>query len=160
MNNQKNISFMKEAIESANEGLLRKSGGPFGAVIVKDNKVIGKGYNKVIEDNDPSAHAEIVAIRNACSTIKSFDLTGAELYTTCFPCPMCATAILWSRLTKVHYCLTSEDAAKIGFDDKCFYNKMGDKKFWKDFAIKDDKHLKDCVELFSAWFNDETKTMY
>ena len=95
---------------------------PFGACIVKDGKIIGKGSNHVLIYNDPTAHAEIMAIRDACKNINSYDLSGAELYTSCYPCPMCLSAIIWSNIKKVYYGNTKEDAANIGFRDDFIYN--------------------------------------
>ena len=92
--------YMKEAIELSKENFTKKSGGPFGAVVVKDGKIIGRGRNKVIKNNDPTAHAEIIAIREACINIKSYDLSNCEIYTSCYPCPMCLSAIIWSNIKK------------------------------------------------------------
>jgi len=105
--------FMREAIEMAFEGMNSNKGGPFGAVIVKDGKIIGKGYNQVTSTNDPTAHAEMVAIRNACAFLGTFQLDDCEIYTSCEPCPMCLGAIYWARITKVYYACTREDAAEI-----------------------------------------------
>ena len=114
--------YMKIAKELSDDNLQSNSGGPFGACIVKDGKVIGKGSNKVLKNNDPTAHAEIMAIRNACKNINSYDLSGCELYTSCYPCPMCLSAIIWSNIKKVYYGNTKEDAADIGFRDKKIYD--------------------------------------
>ena len=100
-------------------------GGPFGAIIVRDDKIIGQGWNQVTSQCDPSAHAEIVAIRNACSTLGTFSLEGANIYTSCEPCPMCLAAIWWARLESVYYANTREDAARIGFDDAEIYREVG-----------------------------------
>jgi tRNA(Arg) A34 adenosine deaminase TadA len=113
---------MKIAKELSDENLRTNAGGPFGACIVKDGKVIGKGSNHVLAHNDPTAHAEIMAIREACKKIKSYDLSGAELYTSCYPCPMCLSAIIWSNIKKVYYGNTKKDAAKIGFRDDAIYD--------------------------------------
>ncbi len=114
--------YMKIAKELSDENLRTNAGGPFGACIVKDGKVIGKGSNHVLAHNDPTAHAEIMAIREACKKIKSYDLSGAELYTSCYPCPMCLSAIIWSNIKKVYYGNTKKDAAKIGFRDDAIYD--------------------------------------
>ena len=114
--------YMKIAKELSDDNLQSNAGGPFGACIVKDGKVIGKGSNNVLRNNDPTAHAEIVAIRNACKNINSYDLGGSELYTSCYPCPMCLSAIIWANIKKVYYGNTKEDAAKIGFRDDDIYN--------------------------------------
>ena len=114
--------YMKIAKELSDDNLKTNVGGPFGACIVKDGKIIGKGSNHVLAHNDPTAHAEIMAIRNACKNINSYDLSGAELYTSCYPCPMCLSAIIWSNIKKVYYGNTKEDAANIGFRDDFIYN--------------------------------------
>ncbi len=114
--------YMKIAKELSDENLRTNAGGPFGACIVKDGKVIGKGSNHVLAHNDPTAHAEIMAIREACKKIKSYDLSGAELYTSCYPCPMCLSAIIWANIKKVYYGNTKEDAAEIGFRDDYIYD--------------------------------------
>ena len=107
--------YMNEAEKLVQENLIDNSGGPFGAVIVKNGVIIGRGSNHVIKNNDPTAHAEIEAIRDACKNIKSYDLTGCSIYTTCYPCPMCLSAIIWSNMKKVYYGNTKEDAASIEF---------------------------------------------
>jgi tRNA(Arg) A34 adenosine deaminase TadA len=114
--------FMEVAIDLSDDNFDKNYGGPFGACIVKDGKIIGKGINRVIKDNDPTAHAEIIAIRNACKNIKSYDLSGCEIYTSCYPCPMCLSAIIWSNIKKVYYGNTKEDAAEIGFRDDYIYD--------------------------------------
>ncbi len=113
--------FMQIADELSKQNLLTNAGGPFGAVIVKDDTVVGVGNNHVLENNDPTAHAEVMAIRNACQNLKTFDLTGCELYTSCYPCPMCLSAIIWANIKTVYYGNTKEDAADIGFRDDFIY---------------------------------------
>jgi len=112
--------FMKRAIELSIES-ANKGGGPFGSVIVKDNKIIAEGSNKVTSTNDPTAHGEIVVIREACKKINNFSLNGCELYSTCEPCPMCLSAIYWARIDKIYYANTRKDAQKIDFDDSLIY---------------------------------------
>ena len=114
--------YMKIAKELANDNLSTNAGGPFGSCIVKNGKIIGKGSNNVLKNNDPTAHAEIMAIRDACKNINSYDLSDCELYTSCYPCPMCLSAIIWSNIKKVYYGNTKEDAANIGFRDDFIYN--------------------------------------
>ena len=114
--------YMKIAKELSEDNLKTDVGGPFGACIVKDGKIIGKGSNHVLSNNDPTAHAEVMAIRDACKNINSYDLSGYELYTSCYPCPMCLSAIIWSNIKKVYYGNTKEDAANIGFRDDYIYN--------------------------------------
>ena len=115
--------FMQKAIELSIES-VNKGGGPFGSVIVKDDKIIAEGSNKVTLNNDPTAHGEIVAIRQACKTLNNFDLSGCELYSTCEPCPMCLSAIYWARMNKIYYANTREDAQKIDFDDSFIYSEL------------------------------------
>ena len=115
--------FMKRAIELSVES-VSNGGGPFGCVIVKDDKIIAEGSNKVTPTNDPTAHGEIVAIREACKKLNNFSLKGCELYSTCEPCPMCLSAIYWARLDKIYYANTREDARKIDFDDSLIYEEL------------------------------------
>jgi guanine deaminase len=115
---------MRRAIELSVKNLDDAAGGPFGAVVVKDGKIIGEGTNRVTSTNDPSAHAEVVAIREACRRLECFQLTGCELYTTCEPCPMCMALVYWAHLDKVYYANTADDAAKIGFDDARIYREL------------------------------------
>ena len=114
--------YMKIAKKLSEENLKTNVGGPFGACIVKEGKIIGKGSNHVLSNNDPTAHAEVMAIRDACKNINSYDLSGCELYTSCYPCPMCLSAILWANIKKVYYGNTKEDAANIGFRDSFIYD--------------------------------------
>src|SRR5438876_7058631 len=116
--------FMREAIRLSFKMMRRGAGGPFGAVIVKGNKVVGRGFNRVTSSNDPTAHAEIVAIRDACRRLRTFELNGCDLYTSCEPCPMCLSAIYWARLRKVFYGNTRKDAARIAFDDDLIYREV------------------------------------
>ena len=116
---------MREAIRLSIQMMRRGKGGPFGAVVVKNDKVVGRGCNLVTSANDPTAHAEIVAIRDACKRLKTFQLDDCELYTSCEPCPMCLSAIYWSRLSRIFYGNTRKDAAKIAFDDDFIYRQVG-----------------------------------
>ena len=116
--------YMKIAKELSDDNLKTNVGGPFGACVVKDGKIIGKGSNHVLAHNDPTAHAEIMAIRDACKNINSYDLSGAELYTSCYPCSMCLSAIIWSNIKLVYYGNTKEDAENIGFRDNFIYRFM------------------------------------
>lgn len=115
---------MREAIRLSLEGVRAGAGGPFGAVVVKDGQIIGRGQNRVTSANDPTAHAEIVAIREACAHLKAFHLHGCEIYASCEPCPMCLAATYWARIETVYYANTREDAAAIGFDDDFFYREL------------------------------------
>ena len=155
--------YMEIAKNLSEENLIANNGGPFGACVVKDNKIIGKGSNHVLCNNDPTAHAEIMAIRDACKNINSYDLSGCELYTSCYPCPMCLSAIIWSNIKKVYYGNTKEDAADIGFRDDFIY-KFLDKL---NNSEKDDEVLAlyPCnrivtMESFLEFKNKEDKTIY
>ena len=114
--------FMKVAKDLAKENLTTNAGGPFGACVVKNGKIIGRGSNNVLKNNDPTAHAEVMAIREACRNINSYDLSDCELYTTCYPCPMCLSAIIWANIKTAYYGNTKEDAANIGFRDDFIYD--------------------------------------
>ncbi|MCR5491826.1 MAG: nucleoside deaminase [Bacilli bacterium] len=116
--------FMKEAIDEATLGIVEGHGGPFGAVIVKNNKVIGRGHNQVIRQNDPTCHGEVMAIRDACKNLGTFDLSGCEIYTTAEPCPMCLGAILWANIDKIYYGCNIVDTDRIGFRDDVFYKRL------------------------------------
>lgn len=116
--------FMKRAIQLSHDNMQKGAGGPFGAVVVKNGQIIGEGWNMVTSTNDPSAHAEVVAIREACKKLDHFDLTGSEIYTSCEPCPMCLSAIYWARIDKIYYANTRKDAASINFDDDFLYQEI------------------------------------
>ena len=141
--------FMKKAIELSIQS-VDNNGGPFGCVIVKDNKIISEGYNKVTALNDPTAHGEIVAIRNACKKLNTFNLKGCELYSSCEPCPMCLSAIYWSHIDKVYFGNTRKDAGKIGFDDNFIYE-----EFSKDLKIRKIPLIQclkeEAKEAFNLW---------
>ena len=149
--------WMQVAYNEATKGMLANAGGPFGAVIVKDGVVIAQAHNRVLISNDPTAHAEVNAIRLASQKLKSFELTGCELYTTCMPCPMCLGAIMWARISKVYYGATEKDAAKGGFDDLKFYENLADKeKGLKLLQIDQEEN----AALFDIWNDKEDKTLY
>ncbi len=116
--------FMRRAIALSREHMRAGEGGPFGAVIVRDGRIVGEGWNQVVADCDPTAHAEITAIRDACRRLGTFDLTGAEIYTSCEPCPMCLAAIYWAKLARIWYANASADAAAIGFADAFLYREL------------------------------------
>src|ERR1700760_3090989 len=115
---------MRRAIALSLEMMRSERGGPFGAVIVKDGSIVAEGFNQVTSTNDPTAHAEVVAVRRACQALGTFDLTGCEIYTSCEPCPMCLSAIYWARLSRIYYANDREDAAKIGFRDDFLYHEI------------------------------------
>ena len=150
---------MQRAIELAHKGMNSNAGGPFGAVIVKDGKIIGEGCNQVTSTNDPTAHAEMVAIRQACNLLNSFQLDGCELYTSCEPCPMCMAAIYWSRINVVYYSYTSKDAADIGFDDQFIYEELKKDIEEREVEMKQ-YHTKNDVNVFQEWKNKADKIGY
>ena len=155
--------YMKIANELSEENLSTNVGGPFGACVVKNGKVIGKGSNHVLSNNDPTAHAEIMAIRNACKNINSYDLSGCELYTSCYPCPMCLSAIIWANIRKVYYGNTKEDAANIGFRDDYIYDYI---KNLTDHANDSNVLELECmdreetIKIFNKFIQKEDKTIY
>lgn len=150
--------FMKEAIREAEKGIDNSHGGPFGSVIVKDNKIIARGHNEVIKNNDPTCHGEMQAIRKACKKLKTFDLSGCEIYTTGEPCPMCLSAILWANISKVYYGCNIEDTEEIGFRDLAFYKFQNNLEAKKSFIKELDR--KDCLELYSKYKNLTNKINY
>jgi guanine deaminase len=123
-NEEPGAVHMRRAIELSLDMMRSGCGGPFGAVIVKDGKIVAEGFNQVISTNDPTAHAEVVAVRLACQALGTFDLTGCEIYTSCEPCPMCLSAIYWARLSRIYYANDRHDAAKIGFRDDFLYHEI------------------------------------
>lgn len=149
--------YFKKAIEVANIGVLNKEGGPFGAIVVKDNKIVGVGNNKVLKNNDPTAHAEIVAIRNACEKLQTYDLSNYILYTSCEPCPMCLSAIIWANIKTVYYACTKEDAGNIGFRDDIIYKYLEGKNEKLINLKQIDRN--ECIELFEE-YKEENKKIY
>ena len=155
--------FMDVAIDLSDDNFEKNYGGPFGACIVKDGEIIGKGINRVIKDNDPTAHAEIMAIRNACKKLGTYDLTGCELYTSCYPCPMCLSAIIWANIKKVYYGNTKEDAADIGFRDDYIYdfiNKLNDGEENKRILNLKSLNREDALQVFEQYKEDKDKITY
>ena len=153
------MRFMRKAVELALEGMRLHGGGPFGAVVVQDQQIIGKGHNHVTGMKDPTAHAEILAIRDACSYLGHFQLTGCDLYTTCEPCPMCLGAIYWARPERVYYACTKEDAAGAGFDDAFVYKEIDLKPENRQIPfVPVDRQL--AMELFQQWMDNPDKTVY
>lgn len=148
--------FMFLAIEEARQGIISGEGGPFGTVIVKDGKVVGKGHNQVVSNNDPTCHGEMQAIRNASANLHTFDLSGCELYTTGEPCPMCYGAILWANISKVYYGCNVIDTEEIGFRDNKFYSMTEDEK--KKFITELDRE--ECLKLYSDYKNITNKVNY
>jgi len=151
--------FMNEAIALSQNGVRNNEGGPFGCVIVKDDKIIGRGNNKVTSSNDPTAHAEVVAIRDACKNLGTFQLEDCEVYSSCEPCPMCLGAIYWARPKLVYYANSREDAANIGFDDSMIYEELGielDKRKIPIINLGREEALK----VFKEWQNKCNKIKY
>ena len=150
--------FMKRAIELSIESINR-GGGPFGCVIVKNDKIISEGSNKVTSSNDPTAHGEIVAIREACRKVNNFNLKGLELYSTCEPCPMCLSAIYWARIDKIYYANTRKDAQKIDFDDSLIYSEF--KKNINERTIPMIQMMRnEALKAFELWDKKTDKVKY
>ena len=151
-------NFMLRAIELSING-VNTAGGPFGCVIVKENKIIAEGSNKVTSSNDPTAHAEVVAIREACKKLNTFNLTGCDLYTSCEPCPMCLSAIYWARIEKIYYANTRDDAQKIDFDDSLIYLEL--LKNVKKRKISMVQMMRDeALKAFELWDKKTDKVKY
>lgn len=151
--------YMKTAAQEAVEGVKKGHGGPFGAVIVKDNKIIAQAHNEVIKNNDPTDHAEMIVIRDAAKKLGRFDLSDCELYTSCEPCPMCLSAIHWAKIEKVYFGCTRDDAAEIGFDDKYIYDVIKGTAEHKKVNLEQ-KDRKICLKAFSEWKAKENKVQY
>ncbi len=155
--------FINEAIKLARQSVHEHHGGPFGAVIVKDNEIIGRGINQVTRHNDPTAHAEIEAIRDACKNIQSFSLEGCTLYASSEPCPMCLSAIYWAHVNTVLYANAYEQATQIGFDDQFIFKELSLPHQQKNLAIsqvQDKSVLNDALAVFQAWEDSSSKTHY
>lgn len=156
---QRELNFMQQALQLAEAGMMKDEGGPFGCIIIKDDKIIGRGNNRVLIDNDPTAHAEIVAIRDACANLNTFQLEDCEIYTTCEPCPMCMGAIYWARPKKVYFASTREDAASANFDDSFIYEEL-------KLPVESRKIIMECLgrtygdDLFSKWKDKPVKKLY
>lgn len=155
--------YMQIADELAKQNILTNHGGPFGAIVVKDNVIVGVGNNQVIRNNDSTAHAEIMAIRNAEQTLNTFDLTGCELYTSCYPCPMCLSAIIWANIKTVYYGNTKEDASNIGFRDDFIYKYLNNLNNGKEDEILKlvSMDRKETIKAFDDFKSKtENKTIY
>lgn len=151
--------YMQLAITTARRGMDEGKGGPFGCVIVKDGHVIAAAHNEVIATNDPTAHAEVVAIRTACTVLNDFQLTGCELYTSCEPCPMCLGAIYWARPSVVYYAAGKEHAAAAGFDDSFIYDEIGKAPLGRKIRFEQ-LPFDEATGLFSAWRRKENRRDY
>lgn len=152
-------NFMKVAIYEAIKGFKKKDGGPFGAVVVKNNKIISQAHNMVLKTNDPTNHAEMIAIRKACKKLKRFDLSDCELYSSGESCPMCFSAIHWAKIKKVYYGCTRLDAEKIGFNDKFIYDVIKGKAKKEQVKIKW-INRKECLIPFEMWRNKKDNIFY
>ncbi|WP_291441298.1 nucleoside deaminase [Desulfovibrio sp.] len=153
-----NMHFMERAVALSRQSMAA-GGGPFGAVVVRDGKIIGEGMNSVTPHNDPTAHAEVEAIRNACRALETFDLSGSAIFTSCEPCPMCLSAIWWARIEKIYFSNTKEDAAGAGFDDAAIYCEISKKLNERTLPIER-LYCKTSSEVFQLWQSCEEKTEY
>ena len=151
---------MKLAKELADSNLISNAGGPFGACVVKDGEIIGRGSNHVLANNDPTAHAEVMAIRDACASINSYDLSGCELYTSCYPCPMCLSAIIWANIQKVYYGNTKEDADRIGFRDDFIYEYIKNMNNDNDVLKLESMNREETIDTFNKFRQKDDKTIY
>lgn len=151
--------FMQEAIDLSMRGIESNEGGPFGCIIVKDDVVVGRGNNKVTSTNDPTAHAEVVAIRDACKNLNSFQLDGCEVYTSCEPCPMCLGAIYWARPKVIYFANNREDAAQAGFDDSMIYEEMAADIHTRKIPIRT-LGRDEALKVFTQWKEKSDKTVY
>ncbi|MEI8288436.1 MAG: nucleoside deaminase [Verrucomicrobiota bacterium] len=154
-----NTAFMLEAIRLSQEKMRRGAGGPFGAVVVRNGKIIARGWNRVTSANDPTAHAEVTAIRAACRKLKTFQLDDCELYTSCEPCPMCLAAIYWARLKKVFYANTRRDAARIQFDDNFIYGEVSRPVSRRKIPMKQLLRI-EAIKVFAEWKTKADKIAY
>ena len=155
--------YMEIANDLARDNLNTKVGGPFGACVVRNGEIIGKGSNHVLSDNDPTVHAEVMAIRDACKNIGSYDLSDCEIYTSCYPCPMCLSAIIWANIKTVYYGNTKEDAERIGFRDDFIYDFINDlKNNGHDLNILDLKSIdhEETIKVFEEYQKDNTNEIY
>jgi tRNA(Arg) A34 adenosine deaminase TadA len=151
--------FMLTAINKAEENIITGKGGPFGAVVVKDGEIISAVGNRVTSTNDPTAHAEVVAIREACKTLETFDLTGCEIFASCEPCPMCLGAIMWARIDKLYFAADRIDASRAGFDDELFYTELALQQSQR--SLKPTQILKDeANKVFDKWIETIDKIPY
>jgi guanine deaminase len=151
--------YMRAAIHLSMAAVRRNEGGPFGAVVVKGTRIVGRGWNQVTSANDPTAHAEIMAIRDACRRLKTFKLDGCDLYTSCEPCPMCLAAIYWARIRRIYYGNTRRDAAKIDFDDQLIYHEVA-LPIGKRLMPMKQVLRREALAAFRAWDQKEDKTRY
>jgi tRNA(Arg) A34 adenosine deaminase TadA len=153
--------FMRHAIALAYEGMAGGHGGPFGAIIVKDGEVVGQGHNRVLSSKDPTAHAEVTAIRDASKNLQRFDLSDCEIFVNALPCPMCMSAIFWARISKVHYACTAHDAEAIGFDDQEFYRELAKPPEERQTpAVQLTECYGEALQCFKAWTDNDQRIPY
>ena len=155
---ESNSKFILRAIELSIKS-IKNQGGPFGSVVVKEGKIIAEGFNKVTSNNDPTAHGEIVAIREACKKLNTFNLKGCDLYSSCEPCPMCLSAIYWSHIDRIFYANTREDAKDIDFDDSLIYTEISKDKNDRQIEMVQ-MHREEALEAFKIWKNKDDKIKY
>ena len=153
------MEFMREAIRLSQQGMNLNEGGPFGCVIVKDGVIIGRGNNKVTSSNDPTAHAEVTAIRDACQHLQVFELIDCELYSSCEPCPMCLGAIYWARISKIYFACSRKDAALIGFDDDFLYKEIPKELNQRTIPIEQIMR-EEAMKIFQEWMAKPDKIDY
>jgi tRNA(Arg) A34 adenosine deaminase TadA len=152
-------AFLREAIRLSRDGMQADQGGPFGAIVVRNHEIIGRGWNRVTATNDPTAHAEIVAIRDACTRLQTFSLAGCELYTSCEPCPLCLAASYWARLDRIYHAATRDDAAAAGFDDRAFYDEM--RRAAGDRSLPIEQRLRDeALPVLHEWLQKPDRVRY
>ncbi len=159
MSSEDNNKYMLSAIKKAEENFMSGNGGPFGAVVVRDGEIIAVAGNCVTSTNDPTAHAEVVAIREACKKLGTFDLSGCEIYASCEPCPMCLSAVMWARIGKLFYAADRVDASRAGFDDELFYTELAlpaDQRKLKPIQLLQ----KEAVKVFDKWNDKMDKIPY
>ena len=159
MSEARDRKFLERAIALSRKGMQGGQGGPFGCVIVQGDEIVGEGCNEVTSSNDPTAHAEVVAIRNACNKLKTYQLSDCEVFTSCEPCPMCLGAIYWARPKRVVYANTKEDAAAIEFDDDFIYSEIATPLPDRSIPFIHHPHA-DALKVFEDWKNWEGKTKY
>tara|TARA_B100000427_G_scaffold163977_1_gene136312 strand:+ start:215 stop:685 length:471 start_codon:yes stop_codon:yes gene_type:complete len=155
---ENNSKFILRAIELSIKS-IKNQGGPFGSVVVKEGKIIAEGFNKVTSNNDPTAHGEIVAIREACKKLNTFNLKGCDLYSSCEPCPMCLSAIYWSHIDRIFYANTREDAKDVDFDDSLIYTEISKDKNNRQIKMIQ-MHREEALEAFKIWKNKDDKIKY
>jgi guanine deaminase len=159
MINEKEKKFLERAIELSREGMQQGCGGPFGCVIVMNDEIVGEGYNMVTSTNDPTAHAEVVAIRQACKKLNTFQLAGCDVYASCEPCPMCLGAIYWARPSRVIFANTRHDAAAIEFDDEYIYKEINTDLVQRQIPFIHHPHSL-ALKVFEEWKKSDNKLKY